>query len=198
MTMAACRLKNWFTNELFDSWGQQDFLLEWKEKMYSTSTGQIPEGRVKYRKKGSRQKYKQGTVGGEKEGFMTWGRKKSIQSPGRLVMKIQSVTLNWEVSLAMNLLGGRQRHRQRLMPTEERELQDIAMLKITARLLFLWTWRHDWNASGYLTFTLDSFVARQQQVKKTTSCSINNATFCYQVRGENRKKMTDRRIQRIN
>lgn len=34
--------------------------------------------------------------------------------------------------------------------------------------------------------------------KKTTSCSINNATFCYQVRGENRKNITDRRIQRIN
>lgn len=35
-------------------------------------------------------------------------------------MKIQSVTLSRVVSLAMNLLEGCQRHRQRLIPTEER------------------------------------------------------------------------------
>lgn len=34
--------------------------------------------------------------------------------------KIQSVTLNRDLSLAMNLLGGLQQHRQRLIPTEER------------------------------------------------------------------------------
>lgn len=63
--------------------------------------------------------------------------RKPYNQPGRLVMKIQSVTLNWEVSLAMNLLGGRQHHRQRLIPTEERRLQDTTTLKITAWLLFL-------------------------------------------------------------
>ena len=63
--------------------------------------------------------------------------------PGRLVMKIQSVTLSRAVSLAMNLLEGCQRHKQRLIPTEERGLQDTATLKITTPLCFLCTLRHD-------------------------------------------------------
>ncbi len=114
---------------------------------------------MKYRKKGTRQNINKELV------------VKKYNQPGRLAMKIQSVMLNWEVSLAMNLLGGRQRHRQRLIPTEERGLQDAAMPKITALPLFLWTRSHDRNASTSVdsTFTYGfghSFVAWQQQVKK--------------------------------
>lgn len=102
-------------------------------------------------------------------------------------MKIQSVTLNWGVSLAMNLSGGRQRHRQRLIPTEERGLQDTARLKITAALLFLWTWRRDWYASTSVCSYLHSklwtqFGGQTAKGKNQTSCSINSARFCYQVR----------------
>lgn len=67
---------------------------------------------------------------------------KVYSQAGRHVMKIQSVTLNTEVSLAMNLLEGRQRHRQRLISTEERGLRDTALLKINAPLfLHTKTWR---------------------------------------------------------
>lgn len=80
---------------------------------------------------------------------------------------------------------------QRWTPTQERELRDSVTLTITARLLVLWTWRHDRNASVYLTFTFDCFLAKQQQVKQTTATSIMQHFIIT-------KNIPDRRIQRIN
>ncbi len=137
MPMDACGLQDCVIYELFEDWifiRIREEENNWKRanKTY-TFTGQSPSEKWKT------------------ERWHAAQRKAFIQ-PGRLVMKIQSVTLNREVSLAMNLLGGRQRHRQRLIPTEERGLQDTAMLKITTWPLFLCTWRHDWNASYICAF----------------------------------------------
>lgn len=116
MTVDAWRLEDWFTNELFEDIAEDGRIFigirdgedKWKkENKPWTSTGQ----RARKRNKDDVQKKKGPDKNTNKELEVKRGDswhtvvRKAYNQPGRLVMKIQSVTLNWEVSLAMNLLG---------------------------------------------------------------------------------------------
>lgn len=140
-----------------------------------------------YRKKGTRRKYKQGAAGEVR---------KAYNQPVRLMTKIQSVTLNWEVSVAMNLLGGRQCHRQRLIPTEESGLQDTAMINITAWLLFLdlkaWLIRLYTCLFNFHLWVWTQFCGQLDSNRyKPFSHNINHAAVCYHARRGIRNTQTE-------
>lgn len=126
MTTGAHRLKDWFTNELCqliyeDSrTGEREKYLPigWYQKKDETQKGKGADKNTNKWEKWVAERDSWHTV-----------ESKAFTQLRRPVMKIQSVMLNWEVSLAMNLLGGLQCHRQRLISTEEREQQNTATLK---------------------------------------------------------------------
>lgn len=114
-------------------------------------------------------------------------------------MKIQSVTLKRELWPAVECW------RRRPVPPA-RAWQDIAMLKIPARLVFpsaLKAWRDSKRLRLLSLWPADSLVARKdrdkeggRRKKRTNGSRINNATCCDQDEKNVRKKSKDERSGR--